>query len=64
MMPGLLMLMATFMFGMEQLGIALDKLLAQQVQRELPVQLEQLEQLVLRGNQLQALQVQPVRIAL
>jgi hypothetical protein len=61
MMPGLLMLMATFMFGMEQLGIALDKLLAQQVQRELPVQLEQL---VLRGNQLQALQVQPVRIAL
>jgi hypothetical protein len=47
-MPGLLMLMVTFMFGMEQLGIALDKLLvllAPQVQRELLVQPELLDNL-------------------
>jgi hypothetical protein len=61
MMPGLLMLMATFMFGMEQLGIALDKLLAQQVPLELP---EQLVRPVLRDNQLRALQEQRVQIAL
>jgi hypothetical protein len=61
MMPGLLMMTATFMFGMEPLGIVLDKLLVQQVQRELPVQLVRL---VLRANQLRVLQVQQVQIAL
>jgi hypothetical protein len=47
-MPGLLMLMVIFMFGMEQLGIAPDKLLVQQAQRvllELPVQPELLDNL-------------------
>jgi hypothetical protein len=47
-MPGLLMLMAIFMFGTEQLGIALDKLLVQLVPQdllELPAQPELLDNL-------------------
>jgi hypothetical protein len=47
-MPGLLMLMVIFMFGMEQLGIVLDKLLVQQAQLvllELPEQPELLDNL-------------------
>jgi hypothetical protein len=55
-MPGLLMLMAIFMFGMVQLGIALDKLLVQRVLQELPVQLVRQ---VLQDNQLLALQELP-----
>jgi hypothetical protein len=55
-MPGLLMLMAIFMFGTEQLGIALDKLLVQRVLQELPVQLVRQ---VLQDNQLLALQELP-----
>jgi hypothetical protein len=55
-MPGLLMLMAIFMFGMVQLGIALDKLLVQRALQELPVQLVRQ---VLQDNQLLALQELP-----